>query len=34
VVEPGEVKDWLPDVLPQIHRQALGESEVRDDGNG
>ena len=34
VVEPGEVKDWLPDVLPQIHRQALSESEVRDDGNG
>ena len=28
VVEPGEVKDWLPDVLPQIHRHALGESEV------
>ncbi len=33
VVEPGEVKDWLPDVLPQIHRQVLGESAVNDDGN-
>jgi hypothetical protein len=34
VVDPGEVKDWLPDVLPQIHRHALGESEVQSDGNG
>ncbi len=33
IVEPNEVKDWLPDVLPQIHRQAIGESEARD-GNG
>lgn len=33
VVEPGEVKDWLPDVLPQIHWQALGDSEVSDDRN-
>ena len=33
VVEPEEVKDWLPDVLPQIHRHALGESEVHNDGN-
>jgi hypothetical protein len=34
VVEPGEVKDWLPDVLPQIHRHALGEKQDHDDGNG
>ncbi len=31
VVEPDEVKDWLPDVLPQIHRQVLEEGEVKDD---
>ena len=31
VVDPSEVKAWLPDVLPHIHRQALGEGEVKDD---
>jgi hypothetical protein len=31
VVDPAEVKDWLPDVLPDIHRHALEEGEVSDD---
>ena len=31
VVEPGEVKDWLSDVLPRIQRQALQEGEITDD---
>lgn len=31
VVDSSEVKDWLPDVLPHIHRHALEEGEVRDD---
>jgi hypothetical protein len=34
VVDPAEVKDWLPDVLPDIHRHALAEGEVKDDRNG
>jgi hypothetical protein len=31
VVDPGEVRDWLADVLPNIHQQALAEGEVNDD---
>jgi hypothetical protein len=31
LVDPAEVKDWLPDVLPDIHRHALEEGEVKDD---
>ena len=31
VVEPGEVKEWLSDVLPRIQRQALQEGEITDD---
>jgi chemotaxis protein histidine kinase CheA len=31
VVDPAEIKEWLPDVMPKIHRHALGESEVSDD---
>ncbi len=33
MVDAAEVKDWLPDVLPDIHRQALAEGEVKDDRN-
>ena len=31
IVDPGEVKDWLSDVLPRIQRQALQEGEIPDD---
>jgi hypothetical protein len=31
VVDAAEVTDWLPDVLPDIHRHALAEGEVKDD---
>lgn len=30
IVDPGEVKNWLPDVLPQIHRRTLNEGEELD----
>ena len=31
IVGSGEVKDWVSEVLPRIHRHALEEGEINDD---
>jgi hypothetical protein len=33
VVDPGEIREWLADVLTDIHQQALEQGEVNDDRN-
>ena len=33
VVDPGEIREWLADVLPAIHQQALEQGGENDDRN-